>query len=173
MNDQTQDKPRRRSTDLFNSQLVEPTMRVKRLHPDAKLPTRGSQFASGLDLYAVADHAARTEYVIYPHDCVPIPTGIAVEVQPGYEAQVRPRSGLARKHWLTVLNTPGTVDADYRGEIIVLLYNAGSGQRQYVKPGERIAQLVIAPVILVVPAWSDELTDTARAAGGFGSTGRE
>jgi dUTP pyrophosphatase len=164
--------PRRRRTDFFNAQPVEPLLKVKRLHPDAKLPTRGSQYASGLDLYAVADSESRTQYVIHPHECVPIPTGIAVEVQPGFEAQIRPRSGLARKEQLTVLNAPGTVDADYRGEIIVLLYNACSGQRRYMTPGERIAQLVVVPVLLVTPTWADELTSTARDTNGFGSTGR-
>lgn len=108
---------------------------------------------------------------IEPNERVAVPTGIAVELPVGHEGQVRPRSGLARKHGLTVLNAPGTIDEDYRGEIVVLLVNLG-GERCVIEPGERIAQLVVAPVTRVGVVEVDSLAPSARGAGGFGSTGR-
>ena len=99
-----------------------------------------------------------------------IPTGFALEIPVGYEAQVRPRSGLAIKHGVTLLNTPGTIDADYRGELMVILINHGS-EPFLVRRGDRIAQLVIAPVAQVAVVAVDALTDTERGQGGFGSTG--
>ena len=100
-----------------------------------------------------------------------VPTGVAVEIPPGFEGQVRPRSGLAAKHGLALLNAPGTIDPGYRGEIKVLLINH-SDEGFLIEPGERIAQIVIAAYARVECAWSEELADSARADGGFGSTGR-
>jgi dUTP pyrophosphatase len=99
-----------------------------------------------------------------------VPTGLVFELPQGYEAQVRPRSGLALKHGITVLNSPGTVDADYRGEVKVLLVNLGS-ERFLIQRGDRIAQVVIAPVTHVEIVAADALSDTTRGGGGFGSTG--
>ena len=99
-----------------------------------------------------------------------VPTGIALELPSGFEGQVRPRSGLAQRHGITILNAPGTIDADYRGEIQVLLVNLG-GEPFEVKRGDRIAQLVIAPVTAVKLEQAEELSLTGRNAGGFGSTG--
>lgn len=100
-----------------------------------------------------------------------VPTGFAYEIPPGFEMQVRPRSGLAFKHGVTVLNAPGTIDADYRGELKVLLINHGPEPFE-IKPGERIAQIVVAPVSAAVFTEVRELSDTQRGAGGFGSTGK-
>ena len=100
-----------------------------------------------------------------------MPTGVAIALPRGFEAQVRPRSGLAAKHGITVLNSPGTIDADYRGEIKVILINHGS-QPFELSRGERIAQMVIAPVTRAILHETDELTETERGAGGFGSSGR-
>jgi len=100
-----------------------------------------------------------------------VPTGVAVEIPPGFEGQVRPRSGLAAKHGLALLNAPGTIDPGYRGEIKVLLINH-SDQPYVIRPGERIAQLVVAAYQAVVWEWSDDLEESSRAAGGFGSTGK-
>ncbi len=131
-------------------------------------PKYQSPAASGMDLTAAID--ANNPVILQPGERQLIPTGIAIELPLGMEAQVRPRSGLALKHGITVLNSPGTIDADYRGEISVVLVNHGSHGFEVVR-GARIAQLVIAPVaqleILVVEA----LSTTARGAGGYGSTG--
>lgn len=143
-----------------------PALQVKQLRPDAIIPRYMSAAAAGLDLAAAVD----TPVVIAPGCWAVIPTGLAITVPLGHEAQVRPRSGLAANHGLTCLNAPGTIDADYRGEVKVILVNHGPSPF-IVKHGERIAQLVIAPVtraeILVVA----ELDETARGVGGFGSTG--
>jgi dUTP pyrophosphatase len=132
------------------------------------LPSYQSSGASGLDLIAAL--AADTKIVIEPGARHLVPSGIAVQLTVGYEAQVRPRSGLARDKGVTVLNTPGTIDADYRGEIGVILINFGSEPFEIVR-GTRIAQLVIAPVVRAVWVAAPELDTTARGAGGFGSTG--
>ena len=133
------------------------------------LPAYQSAHAAGLDLLAAV--AADTPMILAPGQHALIPTGLTIALPPGYEAQVRPRSGLAAKHGVTVLNAPGTVDADYRGEIGVLLINHGDAPFP-IRRGERIAQMVFAPVIQVelVPATSLSATD--RGSGGFGSTGR-
>ncbi|QNH71697.1 deoxyuridine 5'-triphosphate nucleotidohydrolase [Rhizobium phage V1VFA-S] len=143
-------------------------LRVQLLDPKAQVPTYGSEEAAGADLYAAFDEEKR--YVL-PGERVLVPTGIAIELQPGTEAQVRPRSGLAAKHGITVLNTPGTIDSDYRGEIKVILFNT-SLQAFEIKSGDRIAQLVIAPVIRGVFEVAESLDDTSRGEGGFGSTGK-
>jgi dUTP pyrophosphatase len=133
------------------------------------LPAYQSAHAAGLDLLAAVP--ADTPMILAPGQHALIPTGLTIALPPGYEAQVRPRSGLAARHGVTVLNAPGTVDADYRGEIGVLLINHGDAPFP-IRRGERIAQMVFAPVIQVelVPATSLSATD--RGSGGFGSTGR-
>jgi dUTP pyrophosphatase len=135
---------------------------------DLPLPSYQSEAASGLDLLAALPAGA--PLMIGPGHYVAVPTGIAIALPAGTEAQVRPRSGLARNHGITVLNAPGTVDTDYRGEIQVLLINHGT-EPFAVTRGMRIAQLVIAPVSRVELREAANLGDTARGAGGFGSTG--
>jgi dUTP pyrophosphatase len=133
------------------------------------LPAYQSEHAAGLDLLAAVPDDA--PLILAPGQRALVPTGLTIALPPGYEAQVRPRSGLAAKHGVTVLNAPGTVDADYRGEIGVLLINHGEAPFA-VRRGERIAQMVIASAVRaeLVPAAS--LTITDRGSGGFGSTGR-
>ena len=141
---------------------------IKRL-PDAAdlpLPVYQTTHAAGMDLCA----AVTADVILTPGARAIIPTGFAIALPPGYEAQVRPRSGLAAKNGVTVLNTPGTIDADYRGELMVILINHGS-EPFLVRRGDRIAQLVIAPVAEVAVVAVDALTDTGRGQGGFGSTG--
>jgi dUTP pyrophosphatase len=130
------------------------------------LPDYATPGAAGLDLLA----AIAAPVTLAPGARALIPTGLAMQLPDGYEAQIRPRSGLALKHGLTVLNAPGTVDSDYRGELSVLLVNLGEGPVTLSR-GERIAQLVVAPVQRI--AWREEesLSETARGAGGYGSTG--
>lgn len=129
-------------------------------------PAYASAAAAGLDLHA----ACESEVVLAPGARALIPTGIAVALPPGHEAQIRPRSGLALRHGLTVLNSPGTIDADYRGEIGVLLVNLGEAPVT-VRRGERIAQMVVAPIARVTVVEAGALPDSVRGAGGFGSTG--
>jgi dUTP pyrophosphatase len=133
------------------------------------LPAYQSAHAAGLDLLAAVSEDS--PLTLAPGQSALVPTGLIIALPPGYEAQVRPRSGLAAKHGITVLNAPGTVDADYRGEIGVLLINHG-GAPFAIRRGERIAQLVIASVVRaeLVPAVT--LSTTERGGGGFGSTGR-
>jgi dUTP pyrophosphatase len=133
---------------------------------DLPLPEYQSAQAAGLDLHA----AVPADLIIPPGKRALVPTGIAVALPPGTEAQVRPRSGLAARHGVTVLNTPGTVDADYRGEIQVILINLGD-EPYVVRRGARIAQLVIAPVLHATITESRDLSGTERGGGGFGSTG--
>jgi dUTP pyrophosphatase len=133
------------------------------------LPAYQSADAAGVDLLAaVPENAPLT---LAPAKHAMIPTGLTIALPPGYEAQVRPRSGLAAKHGVTVLNSPGTIDADYRGEISVLLINHGT-EPFTVRRGERIAQMVIAPVSRAELVLSSALSTTDRGSGGFGSTGR-
>jgi len=133
------------------------------------LPAYQSAHAAGLDLLAAVSEAS--PLVLAPGNYALVPTGLSIALPPGYEAQVRPRSGLAAKHGVTVLNSPGTVDADYRGEIGVLLINHGAAPFE-IRRGERIAQMVISSVVRaeLVPVVS--LPATERGSGGFGSTGR-
>ncbi|MEO0979573.1 MAG: dUTP diphosphatase [Pseudomonadota bacterium] len=131
------------------------------------LPAYQSDLAAGLDLVAAVD----TPVQLAPGARALVPTGLAMALPAGFEAQVRPRSGLAAKHGLTVLNTPGTIDADYRGEVKVILINLGDAPFEIVR-GERIAQMVIAPVLQAVITEVETLSETQRGAGGFGSTGR-
>ena len=141
-------------------------LKVKRVEGEMRgiLPTRGSAKAAGLDLYTYEERTLR------PGQTHLFPTGIIVEIPDGYEGQVRPRSGLAAKHSITVLNAPGTIDSDYRGEVKVILHNAGS-QPFKIDANTRIAQLVVKKVEEFEPEWSNEVTETERGSGGFGSTG--
>lgn len=133
------------------------------------LPAYETAGSAGMDVRAAVPD--REPMVLAPGQRAMVPTGLSVAIPEGYEIQVRPRSGLAAKHGLTCLNTPGTIDSDYRGEIKVILINLGA-EPFTIQRGERIAQLVLAPVTRL--AWSqvDQLSETARGAGGFGSTGR-
>lgn len=136
---------------------------------DLLLPIYQTDGAAGLDLLAAVPRSA--PLLLLPGRYEMVPTGLTIALPPGYEAQVRPRSGLAAKYGVTVLNSPGTVDADYRGEINVLLIN--HGQEVFsIRRGERIAQLVIAPVTRAELVPVDALSATERGSGGFGSTGR-
>ncbi|HEY2247580.1 MAG TPA: dUTP diphosphatase [Bradyrhizobium sp.] len=133
------------------------------------LPAYQSTHAAGLDLLAaVPEHAP---LVLAPGKHAMVPTGLAIALPEGFEAQVRPRSGLAARHGVTVLNSPGTVDADYRGEIQVILINHGA-EPFTIRRGERIAQMVIAPVVRAALNPVSVLPETGRGSGGFGSTGR-
>jgi dUTP pyrophosphatase len=132
------------------------------------LPAYASEGAAGLDLYAALP--AGQKLVLEPGARDLIPTGFQIALPPGYEAQVRPRSGLAARFGVTVLNAPGTIDSDYRGEVKALLVNHG-GQPFEITRGMRIAQLVVAPVARATLIETDDLGETARGAGGFGSTG--
>ncbi|MHA1863305.1 MAG: dUTP diphosphatase [Candidatus Thorarchaeota archaeon] len=139
-------------------------VRVKRLTPDAKIPKAAKAGDVAFDLYSVID------YEIKPGERYAVPTGIAVEIPVGYEGQVRPRSGLAIKEGITVLNTPGTIDSGYRGEVKTIMINHGNASFQITK-GMRISQLAIRPVPEVEFIETNELSDTERGEGGFGSTG--
>ncbi len=136
---------------------------------DLPLPAYQSAFAAGLDLYAAVP--ADAPVVLAPGSYAKVPTGITIALPPGTEGQVRPRSGLAAQHGVTLLNTPGTIDADYRGEVSVLLINHGGAPFEVTR-GMRIAQLVVAEIVRVNVREAEQLDDTERGAGGFGSTGR-
>jgi dUTP pyrophosphatase len=146
-------------------------VQIKRL-PHAEglpLPAYETAQAAGMDLRAAVPDAE--PMTLAPGARAMVPTGLTMALPDGYEAQVRPRSGLAAKHGITCLNTPGTIDADYRGEVKVILINLGA-EPFVIKRGERIAQMVIAPVTRATLAEVETLDETARGAGGFGSTGR-
>lgn len=147
-----------------------PAVQIRRVRPgqddDLSLPRYMTAGASGLDLPAAIEGTR----VLAPGERMLVPTGFAVALPAGFEAQVRPRSGLALNHGVTVANAPGTIDADYRGELNVILVNLGSEPFE-LRRGERIAQLVVAPVIQAVLEEVSELPDSQRATGGFGHTG--
>jgi dUTP pyrophosphatase len=142
------------------------TVRFKRLRAAAALPRYMTAGAAGMDLSS----AAEAPLTLQPGERAGVPTGLAMELPPGYEGQVRPRSGLALRAGVTVVNAPGTIDADYRGELVVLLVNLGQ-QPHTIAPGDRIAQLVIAPVTRAEVAEAAELSGTERGGGGLGHTG--
>ena len=143
-------------------------MKVKIVNRSAHaLPAYATELSAGMDLRADLENPV----VLGPLERVLVPTGLFIALPAGYEAQVRPRSGLAAKHGITVLNTPGTIDADYRGEIKVILVNLSQDPFEIV-PGERIAQLVVARHERVEWEQAETLDETGRGAGGFGSTGR-
>lgn len=143
-------------------------LRIKKLRDNAQMPTYGSEWAAGADIYAAIDEAV----TIQPGETKFIPTGLAFEIPEGYAGFMHARSGLACKKGLAPANKVGVVDADYRGEVMVALHNHGK-EAQTVEAGERIAQMIIAPFITANFIFSDELDDTVRGAGGFGSTGRK
>ncbi len=134
------------------------------------LPAYETLGAAGADLRA--NFPDRAQITLAPGQRALIPTGLRVEIPPGYEMQIRPRSGLALKHGLSLPNTPGTIDSDYRGPLGVILINLGQTD-QPIQHGDRIAQAVIAPVVQATFELTDTLTDTARGQGGFGSTGKQ
>jgi dUTP pyrophosphatase len=140
-------------------------LKIKKLNEKAIIPAYQSEEAAGFDLHSIED------IVIKVGERKLIGTGLAFEIEKGFEVQIRPRSGLAFKHGITVLNSPGTIDSDYRGEIKVLLVNLGEEDFE-IKKGERIAQAVIAPVVQAEFEEVKELSDTKRGIGGFGSTGK-
>jgi dUTP pyrophosphatase len=137
-----------------------------RLRDDARLPTRAHDGDAGLDLYAVDGGT------IGPGERLAVPTGIALEIPAGFAGLVLPRSGLAARHGIALVNAPGLIDSGYRGEIRVLLLNTDPRQPFEVKPGERIAQLVVTPVADAVPVEVVDLAASVRGEGGFGSSGR-
>jgi dUTP pyrophosphatase len=149
--------------------LTDLVLRIEQMEGarDLPLPSYMSERAAGLDLRS----AVESPVTLGPGQFDTIPTGMRISVPAGCEAQVRPRSGLAAKHGVTVLNTPGTIDADYRGEVCVILVNHGPDPF-VVQRGERIAQLVVAPVTRVRLETADELDATTRGSAGFGHTGR-
>lgn len=135
-----------------------------RLHPSARLPTRGSRFAAGLDLYSIE----RVE--IAPHERAVVGTGLSVAIPHGFYGRVAPRSGLAIKHGLDVL--AGVIDSDYRGELMCALINHGDAAIE-LEAGTRMAQLIIEAIATPAPVWAEDLRETERGTGGFGSTGKQ
>ncbi|HEX5059096.1 MAG TPA: dUTP diphosphatase [Kofleriaceae bacterium] len=146
--------------------MTTPRVQIRRLRPDAIVPRYQTADAAGMDLHAALDQPMQ----VAPGAVAAVPTGLAMAIPRGFEGQVRPRSGLARKHAITVANAPGTIDADYRLEVMVLLINLGR-EPYVIQPNDRVAQLVIAPVVQAELVEVAELDETART-GGFGSTGR-
>ena len=141
-------------------------LRFARLRDDAILPTRANAGDAGLDLYAAAPaHMG-------PGERWSVPTGVAVEIPDGHAGLVLPRSGLAREHGISLVNSPGLIDAGYRGELTVLLLNTDPAEVYRVSPGDRIAQLVVVAVATAEPVEADALAESARGDGGFGSSGR-
>lgn len=140
------------------------TLRFKKIHPDATLPSYAHASDAGMDVRSVEDVTVPAMGRVLVH------TGLVMLLPPMYEAQVRPRSGLALKHGITVLNTPGTIDSGYRGEVCVILANFGDSDFQ-VKKGDKVAQIVVAPVVQAEIEAASDIDETDRGAGGFGSTG--
>ena len=140
---------------------------VKKLNSKVKLPSYKTEGSSGMDLIAFVDKPIE----IKPNNSALIPTGLSIAIPEDCEVQIRPRSGLAAKSNISVLNTPGTIDSDYRGELKVILFNH-SNKEFIVKNNERIAQMVLTPILKVDFEEVDSLPDTVRGAGGFGSTGK-
>lgn len=138
------------------------TIKFKKLHDDAKLPTRGSAQACGLDLYSIE------RQTIQPGERIPFRTGLAMSIPYGFYGRIAARSGLVFRHGINVLG--GVIDADYRGEVVCLLTNL-SDVEFTIEPGQRFAQLIIEQVAMGDPEWASDLCQTARASGGFGSTG--
>jgi len=147
--------------------MTAPRVQFKKLRPDAIVPRYMTSGAAGMDLAAAIDEPI----TVGAGASAVVATGLAMAIPHGFEGQVRPRSGLARKHGITVLNAPGTIDSDYTGEVMVLLVNL-SREPFTITHGERIAQLVIAPVVQAEVVEVEALDETERGAGGFGSTGR-
>lgn len=142
-------------------------VKVKKIHPQAVIPAYMTEHAAGLDLCTVIEEPV----VLTTGERTLLPTGLAMEIPPGYEGQVRPRSGLALKKGVALVNSPGTIDADYRGEIGIIVINHGPEPVTF-EPDDRVAQLIIAPVSQAALVEVDELSDSDRSSGGFGHTGR-
>jgi|TARA_B100000809_G_scaffold48087_2_gene42778 dUTP pyrophosphatase len=140
---------------------------VKKLNPNVELPKYKTEGSSGLDLMAFIDNPIK----ISPNTSALVPTGISVAISNDLEIQIRPRSGLAAKSSVTVLNTPGTIDSDYRGEIKIILFNHGK-EDFIIKNKDRVAQMILVPIIKIEFEEVDELPNTIRGSGGFGSTGK-
>ena len=140
---------------------------IRKLHPSVKLPEYKTDGASGMDLLAFIKEPINVK----PKTSSMIPTGLSGAFSNDYEIQIRPRSGLAAKNAISVLNTPGTIDSDYRGEIKVIIYNHGNNDF-VIKNGDRIAQMVLSPVIKMELEETNDLPETIRGEGGFGSTGK-
>jgi len=140
---------------------------VKKLNPKVELPKYKTDGSSGLDLMAFIE----SPITIMPNKSALIPTGISVAISNDFEIQIRPRSGLAAKSNITVLNTPGTIDSDYRGEIKIILFNHGK-ENFVVNNKDRVAQMILAPIVKIEFEEVDELPNTIRGSGGFGSTGK-
>jgi dUTP pyrophosphatase len=140
---------------------------IKKLNLDVELPVYKTNGASGMDLMAYIEKPIR----IVPNSSCLIPTGLSMAFSEGYEAQIRPRSGLAAKNSITVLNTPGTIDSDYRGEIKIILFNHGK-KDFLINNKDRVAQMILTPVVKMELEETDNLPDTLRGEGGFGSTGK-
>ena len=141
-------------------------VKVKKLHPQAVIPSYMTEHAAGMDLCTVIE----APIVLAPGERTLLPTGLAIEIPPGFEGQVRPRSGLALKKGISLVNSPGTIDADYRGEIGIIIINHGVEPVEFL-PGDRVAQLIVAPVTQATLVEADELNDSVRSSGGFGHTG--
>jgi len=140
---------------------------IKKLHPDVKIPSYKTKGASGMDLMAYLDKSINLE----PGKSCLVPTGLSIAFPEKYEIQIRPRSGLAAKNNISVLNTPGTIDSDYRGEIKIILFNH-SNENFKINNGDRIAQMVLAPTVKMDLEETSELPGSIRGEGGFGSTGK-
>ena len=140
---------------------------VKKLNPNVELPKYKTEGSSGLDLMAFIDNPIK----ISPNTSALVPTGISVAISNDLEIQIRPRSGLAAKSSVTVLNAPGTIDSDYRGEIKIILFNHGK-EDFIIKNKDRVAQMILVPIIKIEFEEVDELPNTIRGSGGFGSTGK-
>ncbi len=140
---------------------------IKRLHPNIKLPEYKTAGASGMDLIAFLKEPINLK----PKTSSLVPTGLAIAFSEDYEIQIRPRSGLAAKNNISVLNTPGTIDSDYRGEIKVIIYNHGNNEF-VIKNGDRIAQMVLTPIVKIELELVNNLPESVRGDGGFGSTGK-
>ena len=140
---------------------------VKKLSPEVQLPNYKTSGASGMDLMAFIKEPIK----LAPNCSCLVPTGLSVAFSKNYEIQIRPRSGLAAKKNITVLNTPGTIDSDYRGEIKIILFNHGD-EEFLINNKDRVAQMILTPVIKMQLELTDNLQDTARGEGGFGSTGK-
>ena len=140
---------------------------IKKLSPEVKLPSYKTSGASGMDLMAFIS----SPIIVKPNSSQLVPTGISLAFSENYEIQIRPRSGLAAKNNISVLNTPGTIDSDYRGEIKVIIYNHGNKDFE-IKNNDRIAQMILSPVIKMKLEETENLPETIRGEGGFGSTGK-
>ena len=141
-------------------------IKIRKLHPRAVIPAYMTEHAAGMDLCTVVEKPV----VLAPGERALLPTGLAMEIPPGYEGQVRPRSGLALKRGIALVNSPGTIDADYRGEVGIIIINHGS-EAVEILPGDRIAQLIIAPVTRATLVEAEKLNESQRSTGGFGHTG--